>query len=392
MCLLYLLHLLPINQLFIDPFSEAIKQHDIMDIAFSKFRDHNKVELFEKRIIIINSGITNREKLATTINLVNNKGARAIGLDLILDTIYNNRSDSLLRDAMQKANGKMVLGYTLNEKANHITTSINEHSVPFFNDGLKEAYVNLATNDGFSVRAYVPFLKIHNDLKPAFSTQLANMLDTTVLEIVQERDHEIESINFKRIQPGGRSMVFPINSKRHVHYIEMDMDKFIADSSVYDTAYFTDKIVLIGFCGETANSFSMSDRYYTPLNQQYTGRSLPDMYGVVIHANIISMLLEKSFINEIPHAIIYILCFLIFFINFFCFTQIIIRYKKIQGLYIRTFQFLEFLFCFCIAIILLSFCNLKLGFFFMATCIVLSFELFTIYERELDSFFERQIA
>ncbi len=393
-CLLYFLHLLPVNQLFIDPFSEAIKQHDVMDIAFSKFRNHNKLDLFDNNIIIINSGITDREKLAHTINLVNDKGARAIGLDLILDTFYAKRSDTLLRDAMIRANGKLVLGYTLDEKANHITTSINEHSIPFFSTGLKEAYVNLATNDGFSVRAYVPYLEIEkeHEIKTAFSTQLAGMLDSNILDILQKRNHEFEWINFKRIQPGERSMVFPINSKRNVHYIQMDIDKFVRDSSIYDSAYFKNKIVLIGFCGETPNSFSMNDRYFTPLNQQYTGRSLPDMFGVVIHANIISMLLEKSFINEVPHFIIYIICFLIFFINFHCFTAIILKFKKMQGLYIRLFQFSEFIILFCLAIFILAFGNLKLGFFFIATSVVLSFELFTIYERELDKFFEAWIS
>jgi len=156
------------------------------------------------------------------------------------------------------------------------------------------------------VRAYVPYLEIEkeHEIKTAFSTQLASMLDSNILDILQKRNHEFEWINFKRIQPGERSMVFPINSKRNVHYIQMDIDKFVRDSSIYDSAYFKNKIVLIGFCGETPNSFSMNDRYFTPLNQQYTGRSLPDMFGVVIHANIISMLLEKSFINEVPHFII----------------------------------------------------------------------------------------
>jgi CHASE2 domain-containing sensor protein len=393
-CLLYLLHLLPVNQLFIDPFSEAIKQHDVMDIAFSKFRNHDKLDLFDDKIIIINSGITDREELAKTINLVNDKGALAIGLDLILDTFYAKRSDTLLRDAMIRANGKLVLGYTLDEQANHITTSINENTIPFFSKGIKEAYVNLATNDGFSVRAYVPYIETEkaNEIKTAFSTELANMLDSTTLNILKKRNHEFEWVNFKRIQPGERSMVFPINSKRNVHYIQIDIDKFIQDSSIYDSTFFQNKIVLIGFCGETQNSFSMNDRYFTPLNQQYTGRSLPDMFGVVIHANIISMLLEKSFINEVPHSIIYLICFLIFFINFHCFTFIILKFKKMQGFYIRLFQFSEFILLFCLAIVLLAFGNLKLGFFFIATSVVLSFELFTIYERELDKYFESWIT
>ena len=48
---LYLLHHLPVNQLFIDPFSEAIKNHDIMDVGISNFRNHNDPSLFDDNIL-----------------------------------------------------------------------------------------------------------------------------------------------------------------------------------------------------------------------------------------------------------------------------------------------------------------------------------------------------
>ena len=390
--LLYALHLLPINQLFIDPFSEAIKHHDVMDVSFSKFRNHNKPELFDKNIIIINSGITDREKLANTINLVNARGSKAIGLDLILDTLYEKHSDTLLRDALQNANDKIVLGFTLNELSKQITMNVNLHSLPFFCNGLKQGYVNLATNDGFSVRAFVPYLITSNERIPAFSTQLASMLDSNIQKILKYRNNNTEWINFRRVQPGKSSMIYPINRKKAVHYILMEMDKFIADSSLYDSSFFKDKIVLIGFCGETENSLSMNDRYFTPLNEQYTGRSLPDMFGVVIHANIISMLLDKDFIEEFYISLIYLIAFLISFINYFCFKGIIQKYRFMQRLYVRLFQILEFLFFFSTAIIILAFWNWKLSFFFIATTIILSFELFHIYESKLHDHFDKWIS
>jgi CHASE2 domain-containing sensor protein len=388
LCLLYILHLLPVNQLFIDPFSEAIKHHDVMDITFSKFRDHNKSGLFDNRIIIINSGVTDRAKLAQTIDLVNAKGAAVIGLDLLLDTLYENRTDTLLRDAMQNASDKLVLGYSLDEKAHLLSANVNSHSLPFFRTGLQDGYVNLSTNDGFSVRAFVPFLYNKDEFKPAFSTQLANKLDTHLISTIKQRNNHSEWINFRRVQPGSRSMIYPINSKKAVHYVQMEMNKLIADSALYSNTYFKNKIVLIGFCGENENALSMSDRYFTPLNEQYTGRSLPDMFGIVIHANIISMLLDKDFLEEFPESVIYLFAFLISYINYFAFKTIIRKHHFMQRLYIRLFQIMEFVFIFSTAIIILAFLNWKLSFFFIATTIILSFELYHLYTHKLQDYFE----
>lgn len=392
LCVLFALHLLPVNQLFIDPFSEAIKQHDVMDISFSKFRNHTNPKLFDNRIIVINSGVKDIEKLAYTVNLVNSKGAKGIGLDLLLDTLSGKKSDTLLQTALKNASDKVVLGYTLNENENHLTTNVNWRSIPFFDTGMIEGYVNLATNDGFSARAFVPYLTTPKEDKLAFSTKLASMLDTNILISLKERGNSIEWINYKRIQPGMSSMIFPINSKKVIHYIMMDIDKFIEDSVLYDSNYFENKIVLIGFCGENENAFSMKDRYFTPLNEQYTGRSIPDMHGVVIHANIISMLLDRDFIEEIPDYQIYLLSLFISFINYFCFKGIIRRYHFMQRLYIRFFQVLEFIIVFSTAIIILAFWNWKLSFFFIATNIILSYELYTLYEHKLDKYFEKWIS
>ncbi|MBK9222874.1 MAG: CHASE2 domain-containing protein [Saprospiraceae bacterium] len=390
--LMYFLHHLPVNQLFIDPFSEAIKQHDIMDIAFSKFRNHNKTHLFDNRIFVVNSGLTNREKLAQTINLLNEKGAQSIGLDILIDTFYQTKADTLLKEAIQKASTKIILGYTLNKDFNNHTPTINFNSHPFFSAGIANGYVNLATNDGFSVRAFVPTIEIEKKLNLAFSTHLVSKVDTSIIPILKNRKHTSEWINFRRVQPGPRSMEFPINSGKASHYMLLDIDKFLADSALYDSTFLKNKIVLIGFCGETENSFSMNDRYFTPLNEQYTGRSLPDMYGITIHANIISMLLDKDFIEDIPSSIIYFLGFLIFFINYLTFKRIIKKYNFMQRIFIRLFQIFEFVILFTLAILLLVFWSWKLSFFFIATAIILSYELYEIYERKLDDLIERGIS
>ena len=47
LAILFVLHHIPFNQLFIDPFSEAIKNHDVTDIALSDFREKTQAD-FDK--------------------------------------------------------------------------------------------------------------------------------------------------------------------------------------------------------------------------------------------------------------------------------------------------------------------------------------------------------
>jgi len=387
---LFLLHHLPVNQIFIDPFSEAIKNHDIMDIAFSKFRNHNDPSLFDSRIVIINSRITNREEVAKTIQFINRQQAAVIGVDLLFDTVYYNRQDTLLRDAFLACK-RLVLGSTFAESLNKSESTLEFHSDSFFSKNTVQAYVNLGTNDGFSVRAFEPYHKINGIEQMAFAMQIATMYNPEISKISHLKAHTKEWINFKRLQPGEQNMRPPINSKHAVHYVMLQINDVLNDTTQFDSMYFKNKIVLIGFCGENENSLSMKDRYFTPLNEQYTGRSIPDMHGVIIHANILSMILDQDFIFDIPETIIYLLSIFIFFINYFVFKKMAPKdyFRSIP--YIRVIQIIEFFALLGICLSLLLFGNIKLGFIFLTTTIIISYELYELYEHKLKSYPETYI-
>jgi len=58
------------------------------------------------------------------------------------------------------------------------------------------------------------------------------------------------------------------------------------------------KIVLLGYMGSTINTHSVFDKFYTPMNPNYIGRAEYDMFGIVVHANIIRMILDQDYIDE----------------------------------------------------------------------------------------------
>jgi CHASE2 domain-containing sensor protein len=62
------------------------------------------------------------------------------------------------------------------------------------------------------------------------------------------------------------------------------------------------------------NITSWEDKFYTPLNKKLAGKSNPDMFGVVVHANIISMILREDYVEQMATwqevAMAIILCLL----------------------------------------------------------------------------------
>ncbi|NJM93588.1 MAG: CHASE2 domain-containing protein [Cytophagales bacterium] len=71
--------------------------------------------------------------------------------------------------------------------------------------------------------------------------------------------------------------------------------------------------MIFGYLGESFNDVSWEDKFYTPLNKTYAGKANPDMYGVVIHANIVSMILNHDYVYTMAEStgvlVAIVLCF-----------------------------------------------------------------------------------
>jgi CHASE2 domain-containing sensor protein len=56
---------------------------------------------------------------------------------------------------------------------------------------------------------------------------------------------------------------------------------------------------------------SWSDKYFTPLNKKVAGRANPDMFGVVVHANIVAMILNEDYVGELAEWQKYVIAFIV---------------------------------------------------------------------------------
>ncbi|MBK5277280.1 MAG: CHASE2 domain-containing protein, partial [Bacteroidia bacterium] len=92
-------------------------------------------------------------------------------------------------------------------------------------------------------------------------------------------------------------------------YYVVDVDDMLQGNVLPEL--FKDNIVLMGFLGDYIGDPSWDDKFFTPLNKVVGGRANPDMFGLVVHANIVSMILEEDYINTIGELMRYVIAFFV---------------------------------------------------------------------------------
>ena len=93
----------------------------------------------------------------------------------------------------------------------------------------------------------------------------------------------------------------------HNSFLTFDLSEVISSDKI---PALRNSIVLFGYMGTpTGNIYDIQDKHFTPLNSKFAGKSIPDMYGIVVHANIIKMLIDANYIYNVPKPIVFILAF-----------------------------------------------------------------------------------
>jgi CHASE2 domain-containing sensor protein len=65
----------------------------------------------------------------------------------------------------------------------------------------------------------------------------------------------------------------------------------------------------------------MEDMHFTPMNSKFAGKSLPDLNGVFVHANIIKMIMEESYIKRTPAWINWVVAVLLCWLHMALFIR-----------------------------------------------------------------------
>jgi len=305
---------------FFDPVGEALADMKMTDPVFSNpaFRDDPE---FEERIVLINFGRLDREGIAQQINIINKYQPKVIGLDTFFSIDMDSLGDDILEDALSNVEN-LVLGtkFVFPGEIDDPYYYGMETSIPRFAQYAEEAHVNLAAESAGTqqsefkiVRQFPPEMSMKDTIsgdittQMAFGIKLAEYLNPEAAKDFLARDYDEELINYR----GNVLTMQTLESRPKFMALDV-MDVF---NENFSPDMIKDKIVIFGHIGENFNErYWIEDKFFTPMNPKWAGRADLDMFGVVIHANIVSMVLNRDFLDKTSEiqGIIYaiILCFI----------------------------------------------------------------------------------
>lgn len=296
-----------------DPVGQALSDMEFTDITFSHIREDPPLDT---NIIIVNIGYLSRAKIAQQILNISRYSPRVIGLDIIFscdwkgDSLecpqaYDTLSNQFFAYAIQQATqtGAVVMANKLQqtralierEGDTDVYDSI-EHTYWSLMPGAYEGFVNLETEaahqeDLKSCRTFNPQIMVNGKRELAFSVMISMLYDSVKTNRFLARNNYSEVINYR-----GNIVDWHGASTYAGRYMVLDWDQAL-DTTKFVGEMFRNKIVLLGFLGSDLRDTSWDDKFFTPLNKKYAGKARPDMYGVVVHANIISMILNEDYIH-----------------------------------------------------------------------------------------------
>lgn len=352
-----------LNLHFLDPFNNGIRDYEITDIVYSQLRSQGGN--FEDRIVLVNTGRPDRQTLLRMVDRVAAAGPRVIGLDIFLsDHSDSSDVDRQLRENLRRA-GNIVLATRLEGYREDLGVFETETGCDtFFCDYTSTGFANFPANDTRTIRFFSPREKTEAGESISFAVEIARQYDIEALKKFFARNKPLERIHY---------------TSDADDYVLFEPENLL-DSTVDLRPTLEGRIVLLGYIGTYSWDEPLLDRYFTPLNPRYTGRTIPDMYGVVIHANIIRMILDGHYIREIPGWLSFLLAVFFCYANVLVIHRIYRRFNQAFHGMTRILQMLEFVVIFFLIAVLFHYFRIKFDFGLGILALLLAYDIIMIYE------------
>ncbi|MGQ9864107.1 MAG: CHASE2 domain-containing protein [Bacteroidia bacterium] len=262
---------------------------DIADIYF-----HQRPAQADTHIVIVDIGYLNRAALATLLNKLGAHRPKVIGIDVLF--LEPKPEDSLLFYALQKVPIVLVVGLDSlqAETFHHLTQSQS-----LFHRVTHQGYANLISEDAYAYRTVRYF-------RPTYDSLYAFALQIAALAYPQETQAFLKkSTTRERIQYYGNFEGFFFLSGEEILAHPLDL------------SWLEGKVLLLGFADIQRQS--LEDIFFSPLNPTFIGKSFPDMYGIYIHANILSMIRRgEKFSYPLPLWELFWMVLILLFLEFLC--------------------------------------------------------------------------
>lgn len=313
-------YLIAVNISALDPFEKAFQDFSFTDIYYSK--KFYKPE-FTSNIIIVNIEHHDRAMIALGIEKISAHNPAVIGVDIVFREQREPETDLILKKAL--FNPSVVSAYYVEDG------KIIGHHTYFDNSSSISGFINL---DGDEQEGVIrDFLGVQGN-NYAFPVQVAIKAGAISAEVVDEKLSENLPIRY---------------TGNAENFLTFNLDEILASDSI---PALSNSIVLMGYLGQ--NKFDIEDKHFTPLNSKYVGKSIPDMHGVVIHANIIRMLTQDKLLMKIPKSLSYIAAFLNCWFLTFLTMQLYKKTPFLSDVMVKVFQLLIVIITVYFALIMLN--------------------------------------
>lgn len=309
-----------------DPIGDAFGDMEMTDVVFSQLRDD---PVADDRVVLVNMGIVSRGELGVMLKIISQYNPACIGIDSFF---YFPKEDTLgdmtLVEGLASVPNLVMAEKLLFHPEDPAQDSIAYSWEVFNSFADANAFVNLITGaqvqeDLKMCRAFLPKYDINGSMRVAFAVKLASYLDSTAAADFLSRNNEVEVINYR-----GNVLDYGA-TKFGTTFAALDVNDVFTENFTSDMI--EGKIVIFCYLGKyLGDRESLEDKFYTPLNETYVGRAFPDMYGGVVHANIVSMVLNRDYIDALADWIETLLAIILCFINVALFSWI---YKRLPSWY-----------------------------------------------------------
>ncbi len=325
---MYLVSLIPAFGIFdaFDAVGQALEDMEMTDVAFSKLREPLPPDT---TIVLVNIGNLPRAGIAEQIRIVDKYNPGVIGLDSFFKGYLDDTLGTLsLAGAITEAKAKVVMVGRIEQTDSlakiHLGEEIYDHMYTSDSIFIGNTHVAMANLD--SDAAFQDDVKICRRFPPkrtltsgetymAFAVKIAELYKPGITEELFKRNNDFEIINYR-----GDFVNFFEEDKFATRFYALDWDQVLNEDFV--PGLLKDKIVILGFLGAQFGAPEWEDRLFTPLNPKIAGRANPDMFGPVIHANIVSMILNRDYVDSFSRAVEIILGVLLCYLNVLLFSYV----------------------------------------------------------------------